>query len=180
MSKRGKPGELALACGIGLLFVGPVVLGILSQEDGELATLQSVGVVAHGTVTGHTDQVENYTQRGKPRTRINHYIDLSYDLNAATPYGEWLASGVIAPSAYPATVTGRLDVGERGQMDHPVATNVAVVFVSGQSDSLMLVEELQHRTSWSYHVWQYLAVGATMILGVFLTVTGWRKWRTSG
>lgn len=180
MGKQGKPGELALACGVGFLFIGPVVLGILSQEDGELATLQSQGVVAQGTVTGHTDEVESYTQRGKPRTRTNHYLDLTYDLNAATPYARWQASGVIAPSTYPATVTGRLDVGESGQAAHPVASSVPVVFVPGQSDSLLLVEELQQRTSWSYHLWHYLAVAATMILGLVLTIAGWRKRRLSG
>lgn len=176
MGKQGKPGELPLACGIGLLFIGPVVLGILSQEDGELATLQSQGVVAQATVSGHTDEVENYTQRGKPRTRTNHYLDLVYDLNAATPYTQWQASGELTPSAYPATVTGRLDVGEDGQEEHPVASSVPVVFVPGQGDSLMLVDEMQQRTSWTYHLWHYLAVGSIMILGVFLTITGWRKW----
>ncbi len=140
MGKQGKPGELALACGLGCLLIGPVVLGILSEEDGELAALQNQGVVAQATVTGHSQAVENYTQRGKPRTRTNHYIDLSYDLNAATPYSQWLASGEIAPSAYPATVTDRIDVGETGQADHPLASRVPVVFVPGQADSPMLVE----------------------------------------
>ena len=28
MGKQGRPGELALACGVGLLFVGPVVLAV--------------------------------------------------------------------------------------------------------------------------------------------------------
>ena len=180
MGRPGKPGELALACGVGCLFIGPVVLGILGQEDGELATLQGQGVVAQGTVTGHADEVENYTQRGKPRTRTNHYLELTYDLNAVTPYARWQASGVIAPSAYPATVSGRLDVGESGQQDHPLASSVPVVFVPGQSDSLMLVEDLQQRTSWSYHVWHYLAVAATMLLGMALSIAGWRKWRMSG
>lgn len=180
MGKQGRPGELALACGLGCLLIGPVVLGILSEEDGDLATLQGQGVVAQATVTGHADEVENYTQRGKPRTRTNHYLDLSYDLNAATSYAQWLASGEIAASAYPASVTGRLDVGESGQENHPVASSVPVVFVPGQGDSLMLVEDLQQRTSWSYHLWHYLAVAATMILGMVLTISGWRKWRMSG
>lgn len=180
MGKPGKPGELELACGVGLLFIGPLVLAILSEEDGDLARMQSQGVVAQATVTGHEDEVEHYTQRGKPRTRINHYLTLSYDLNAATSYQEWQASGELEASPYPATATTRIDVGESDQQAHPVASSVPVVFVPGQGDGPMLAGDLQHRTSWIYHLWHYLAVGACMALGAVLTISGWRKRRMSG
>lgn len=180
MGKQGKPGELALACGLGLLFVGPVVLAILSEQDGKLDVLQSQGVVAEATVTGHDQELENYTQRGKPRTRTNYYLTISYDLNAATPYRDWQGSGNLVPSAYPATATTRLDVGESRQQEHPVSSTMPVVFVPGLADGPMLADEVAERTSWTYHLWHYLAVGACMVLGAMLTISGWRKWRQSG
>jgi hypothetical protein len=179
MGKQGRPGELALACGVGLLFIGPVVLAILSEEDGDLASLQSQGVVAQATVTGHQQEAETYTRRGKPRTRTNYYLTLSYDLNSATPYSQWQAGVAMVPSAYPATATARIDVGESRQQDHPVASRVPVIFVPGQVDAPMLLQDLQHRTSWTYHLWHYLAVGACMAGGLLLTMSGWRKWRMS-
>ncbi|MXO71968.1 hypothetical protein [Alteraurantiacibacter buctensis] len=180
MGKRGKPGELALVCGVGLFFVGPVVLAILSEQDGHLDELQRQGVVAEAVVTGHQQEVENYTQRGKPRMRTNYYLSLSYDLNAGTPYAEWQALRELAPSAYPAMATTRIDVGETRQEEHPVASRVPVVFVPGQGDGPMLAGDLQQRTSWTYHLWHYLAAAACMVLGMALTISGWRKWRQSG
>jgi len=176
MANRGKPGELALACGLSCLFIGPLVLAIVQQQDGQLASLQQQGVVAAAAVTGHDQRQEQYDGRGgRPRIRTSYYLDLRYDLNAATPYQQWQANGQIASSQWLAQVSQQIDVGEAIQQAHPVGTTAPVVFVPGQSDSLMLVAEVQQRTSWTYHLWHYLAMGAVMLAGLWLTVTGWRQ-----
>jgi hypothetical protein len=174
--RKGKPGELRLIIGLALMVVSPFVLAIVHGEGTEYDALKAQGVVAIAEISDHEQREESYTDRkGRSKSRTNHYLKVRYDLNAATGYTAWKASGKLAPSQYPVITTTELMVPQSYLATNAVGAKRPVVLMRGNSSKLELVEQLEYETSASYFLKYYLAMAALFGAGLVMTVVGWRR-----
>lgn len=174
--KRGKPGELLLLGGALCLLVVPIVWSFNQGNDEQLAMLEETGVVALGTITGKAIAEEAHTnRRGVSQTTTIHRIAVNYDLNAAMPYRQWAETGEMLESSDAIKTTGWIDVIRFDYGSSAKGQQEPVVFLPGQSDSLMLAEQLRFRTSPLAHGLWLAAYALGLLAGGAMLVLGWKK-----
>lgn len=174
--KRGKPGELLLLGGALCLVVVPFVWSLNTETDKQLAMLTDKGVVAVGTITDKAIVEEAHTnRRGVSQTTTIHRIAVSYDMNAVLPYRDWLKTGQTLVASDPLVTRGWIDVVRFEYGDFAKGQDVPVVFINGDSDSLMLAEQLRFRTSTMAQGLWLAGYAAVLLAGIAMLVVGWKK-----
>lgn len=174
--RKGKPGELLLMTGVVLMIAAPFALVLTNQNGEKLAVLKAEGVVAEAMVKSKTVRSESYTDRkGRSKTRDLHALDLTHDLNAELKYADWKAGKPFAKPQHPAVTSTSIDVGKSYHDALATGQKTSVVRVPTDYKSMMLTEQFEYETSFAYMVWWYLGVGAAVLAGLGMTVTGWRK-----
>lgn len=174
--KRGKPGELLLLCGMVCLLAVPFVWWLNAGNDEQLAVLEENGVVTLGTITGKTVVEEARTnRRGVSQTTTIHRIAVNYDLNAAMPYRQWAETGETLERSHAIRATAWIDVIRFDYGNYAKGQLEPVVFLPGNSDSLMLAEQLRFRTSTLAHGLWLAAYALGMMVGGAMLILGWKK-----
>lgn len=174
--KRGKPGELLLICGALCLLAVPIVWSLNQGNDQQLAMLAENGVVTLGTITGKAIVEEAHTnRRGVSQTTTIHRIAVNYDLDAAMPYRQWAETGETLERSDATRASGWIDVIRFDYGSYAQGQKEPVVFLPGQSDSLMLAEQLRFRTSPLAHGLWLAAYALGLLAGGTMLALGWKK-----
>lgn len=174
--RKGKPGELLLLAGLILIIAAPFALFMMGLSDAKLAALRTDGVVAEATVRNKAVLSESYTDRkGRQKSRVVRTLDLRHDLNAEQRYSDWKTGKAFAKPQYPAVTTTSIEVGESYFDALAVGERTTVVRNPSNYKSMMLIQQLEYETSFAYRLWWYLGAGIAVLVGLAMTVTGWRK-----
>jgi hypothetical protein len=168
-------GELLLVLAALCVLVPPFVVVLNARNDAGYQRLKESGVVAPGTIKRKWTVTESYTGNGgRSRVRTMHRLEVGYDLNASTPYRQWKMSGRVDPAIIPAPTTADVAVSRLTYPRYAPGQQGMVVFAPGQAGSLMLVEQLEFRTSWQARLMWAVGLAAIMLVGIRLAWVGWR------
>lgn len=173
---KGKPGELMLWTGVVGMLLAPAFLVGLHIGDEQNARLAAAGVVSEAVVKDKRVRTESGTNRkGRPTTTTVHSITVAYDVNSMTRYADWKNGTPLAKPAYPAPTTGEIEVSPSEHDALAVGQSTTVVRDPSDYKSLTLTYTLDEETSLAYHLKWYLGLGAVFVVGLALTIAGWRK-----
>lgn len=174
--RKGKPGELLLMTGLVAMIVAPFGLFLTNQESGNLSDLKRSGMVAEATVKDRSLESESYTDRkGRTKSRDTFKLKLSHDFNSQQKYADWKAGKPFPISQYPAVTTREIAVGRSYFDALSAGQKTTIIHNPSDYDSMMLTEEFEHQTSFTYMMWWYLGAGAIFFAGLAMTIAGWRK-----
>jgi Protein of unknown function (DUF3592) len=81
-----------------MLLIAPFVFVLMGEATADNDRYRSEGRVGQGVVTAVRAVEESYTgRRGRPKTRTDHFIDVSYDLYPSIAYADYAAGGEVLP-----------------------------------------------------------------------------------
>lgn len=179
MGRAARPGEWLLVVSVLSFMAAPLLVFVTVEDDARIADLRRRGVTAQALVTGKSER--SYTQddrRGRPRSRTERSIRLSYDALSRVPHAEFEAGRGIAAQASLAATSADIPVGRDDYAAFSEGDRVMVTYLPGESGRPELSEWVARRATGGQGLIQYLVAALLAILGIW-TGLKWLRVRHS-
>ncbi|NML04809.1 hypothetical protein [Sphingomonas sp. G-3-2-10] len=181
MGRAARPGEWLLIISALSFMAAPLLVFVTVEDDARVADLRRRGVTAEARVIGKSEW--SYLQddrRGRPRSRTERSIRLSYDALSRTPHAEFEAGRRAAPHANLAIVSTDIPVGRDEYAGFSEGDRVMVTYLPGDSGRPELSDWVARRATGAQGPIQYLVAALLVILGIWTGLRWLRVRRSHG
>ena len=162
---------ITLLCAV----AAPTIWLIASEHAERIAHLKVAGMVTMATVTDIREVQEPYSDRkGRQKSRTKHYIDFRFNMLAATPYRDFLATGRLVPDKGRVLMITYSRSSSRSESEALRVGQVVPVVVDPQNnlraEPFSFVRDFSNTTS-------YGIIAGSVLLGGFSCWMAWRRRR---